>query len=198
MSVEDAINKLEGQVTGNTTGDTPVAVSVTPQATEAPDGDTWYDSLDDTSKTALSAYVGNETAKLKTTLDKEREERKALAKQIKELSSKPVDDTAWKAKIEEINTQLGEASLKASFYESAADMPQLPAKRYAAAYKIAKLDGLISDDGEVDWKALQEQHDYLFSAVSTFTATKPGSAGSGLGQKPQPTRGMNDLIRGGR
>jgi hypothetical protein len=198
MSVDDKVTQLENQVMGNTTqsqdnpsGNTPVTSQEAPQA--PPDPEEWYDSLDEPTRGVVDAY----NVKLQNALKEERQQRKELQKQLKELAARPVDDTQWKSKIEEISGQLTEANLKASFYESAAEQANLPAKRYAVAYKIAKIDGLISDDGEVDWKALQEQHDYLFSAPTQETQQrKPGNAGSGIGGKPQPKRGMNDLIRG--
>jgi hypothetical protein len=195
--MSDPIQKLEDAVMGTQQqqDNPPQNAATTPQeAPQSTDPEEWYDGLDEPTRGVVDAY----SVKLQNALKEERKTIKDLKKQITELAGKATDDSSWKTKIEEINRQLSEASLKASFYESAADVPNLPAKRYAAAYKIAKLDSLIDDDGSVDWKALQEQHDYLFAApVQEQQQRKPGSAGAGLGSKPQPSKGMNDLIRGG-
>jgi hypothetical protein len=192
--MSDPVDKLTAQVMGE-----PQEPVTEPNTTTDPVGtaEEWYDNLDDAARTSANAYVTSETAKLKSALDEERKQRRAYEKQVKELAGKVTGDDATKTKLEELGNQLSEANLKAAFYEGAVDVPNLPAKRYAAAYKIAKIDSLIDDDGSVDWKALQEQHDYLFAApAQEQQQRKPGSAGAGLGSKPQPSKGMNDLIRG--
>lgn len=193
---QQATDMLRGAI-AETQQSAPQATQEARSATEPNDADAWADSLDDAGKTALNAYVALETTRLKTALDTERAQRKELAKQLKELSVKPADDTAWKAKIEAISGQLSEANLKASFYESAAGQDDLAAKRYGAAYKIAKIDGLIDEDGAVDWAALKEQHDYLFSTPVVATPAK-GHAGNGVGGRAQKPQNINDVLRGAR
>ena len=193
---QQASDMLRGAI-AETQQTAPQGTQEAPSATEPNDADTWADSLDDAGKTALSAYVSLETTRLKTALDTERAQRKELARQLKELSGKPADDTAWKAKIEAISGQLSEANLKASFYEGAASQDDLAAKRYNAAYKIAKIDGLINDDGDVDWAALREQHDYLFATPVAPTSAR-GNAGSGVGGRAQKPQNINDVLRGAR
>lgn len=203
--VEQGVQKLENAVMGENTPQQQTetsgnAATTSQEAPQAPQSaDEWYDSLDETTRGVVDAYASGSAAKLKTALDQERQQRKAFEKQVKELSGKVGSDDKIKGEIDNLHSQLTESNLKASFYEAAAEQAGLPAKRYAAAYKIARLDGLIDDEGTVDWKALQEQHDYLFVSAPQEPTRKPGSAGSGVnGKPPQPSRSMNDLIRRSR
>lgn len=150
----------------------------------------WYSSLDDATRPHVDAYAG----KLKTALDNERKQRKEYEKTIKELSAKAGKDNAISAELEDFKNKFTEANRKADFLTAATKVENLPTHRYEAAYKIAKLDGLIDEDtNAVDWDAMRQAHDYLFVEVSKKIA---GNAGNGAGTKAQPKRDMNALIRG--
>lgn len=192
--MSDAVEALKAAVEGDnpqTDTNTNENAAETPQNdTQAPPTpDEWYSSLDDATKPLVDAYAAN----LKSALKSERDTRKALEKQVKELSQKAGKDNELSAKLEELSNSLAEASRQTAFYEAANSRDDLPRNRVAAAYKIAKLDNLIDDEHNVDWDAMKTNHDYLFVEVTKKVA---GNAGNGAGAKPQPKKDMNALIRG--
>jgi hypothetical protein len=199
----DAVQSLENQVLGtsqDTLDNDTQGAQEAPQATTVFDPTAWYDELEEGARGLADKYVESHVVKLKSALDEERKQRRAYEKQVKELAGKVTGDSDLKSKLDELGSQLSEANQRALFYEAAVDRGDLPAKRYAAAYKIAKLDGLIDEDGAVDWTALAEQHDYLFTSAQQQQTQqrKPGNAGSGAGTQPQKKTSMNDMIRSGR
>lgn len=184
-------------------------VQANQNATEAPqeghsgaDPDEWYDGLDDATRAAVDAYSGGQVTKLQGALEAERKARRDFEKQVKELSKNAGVQGEAKQQLEALNTQLSEANTKAAFYEAAGDIADLPPKRYAAAYKMAKLDGLIDGDGTVDWDKLRTEYDYLFVPQQPKEEVKrrPGNAGNGVGTQPSVSHNanqqMNNLIRG--
>lgn len=191
--MSEAIENLKAQVeASNPQADTDTSQNATDTSQEArtapPTPDEWYSSLDETTKPLVDAYAG----KLKTALDNERKQRKEYEKTIKELSAKAGKDNALSAELEQLRDKVTETSRQNAFYEAANSRDDLPRNRVAAAYKIAKLDNLIDDDGTVDWDTMKAAHDYLFVEVSKKVA---GNAGNGAGTKPQPKVDMNGLMR---
>lgn len=201
---DTAVQSLEDRIFGThseeTTDNPPQGTQEAATATQVFDPTAWYDELEEGARGLADKYVETHVVKLKSALDEERKQRRAYEKQVKELSGKAADGSDLKSKLDELGSQLSEANRKAAFYEAAVGVAELPANRYAAAYKIAKLDDLINDDGDVDWDALKSQHDYLFTSAQQQQAQqkKPGSAGSGVTQQPQRQKTMNDLIRSGQ
>jgi protein-arginine kinase activator protein McsA len=191
--MSDAVENLKAAVEADNTDTSDNATetaSETPQATQTPDE--WYSSLDDDTKALAESYAQAQAEKLSSALKEERANRKALEKQVRELSQKAGKDNELSTQLQELSSNLTEANRKAAFYEAAGERDDLPRHRVAAAYKIAKLDNLIDDDNNVDWDAMKASHDYLFVEVSKKVA---GNAGNGTGTKPQPKVSMNDMMR---
>ena len=157
------------------------------------DPDAWYDSLSDDLKPAAEKYREFHTSKVKTALEAERTERKKIAKELKELASKPVDATAWEAKIAELNSKASEAETKARFVEEATANGVAPG-RILKAYAAARYDKLIDEAGAIDWDTLKSEHDYFFAAPAEKVAAK-ANGGNGVDKKPAPKTTMNQLIR---
>lgn len=186
----DPVDALRAQIAGTQPDDAPESADVeTHDDTQPADPDAWYRGLDATTRTAVDAY----TTKLKTALANERKQSKEREKQLRELLAKP-DESTWKERIETLTGELTEANARASFMEAASEQADLPPKRYVTAYKIAKMDGLIGDDGAVDWDAMRKTHDYLFATVPTPN----GNAGTGVRTTAKRSENMNDILRSAR
>ena len=123
---------------------------------------------------------------LKTALASEREERKTLAKQLRDATAKAEQGSATAKALEEISGQLANTERRAAFFESALTANCVNPK---AAYLVASAEGMFRKDGSPDWPALQAAIPELFR--------KPGqaNAGAGTGQPPPARVGMNEFIR---
>lgn len=158
------------------------------------DPDAWYDALPDELKNNAEKFREFHTGKVKSALEAERAERKKIAKELKELASKPVDASQWEAKIAELNSKATEAETKARFVEEATANGVAPG-RILKAYAAARYDKLIDEAGAIDWDTLKSEHDYFFAAPAADKPAPKGGGGYGVDKKPAPKATMNQLIR---
>ncbi len=123
---------------------------------------------------------------LKTALASEREERKTLAKQLRDATAKAEQGSATAKALEEISTQLANTERRAAFFESALTANCINPK---AAFLVASAEQLFRKDGSPDWPALQATIPELFR--------RPGqaNAGAGTGTPPPAKADMNMFIR---
>lgn len=151
---------------------------------ETPTWDTWYEQQDETSRALLEQH----TAGLKSALDDERSNRKALAKQIADLTKQAEEGSTLKAELQKLTQAQEAASRKAAFYESApGDVGNL-----RLAWLAAEDAGLVDREGVANWTALRKQAPELFR---TPLAPK-GNGGEGNGQSgPSAAPTINDAIR---
>lgn len=154
------------------------------QAKEPLNFDKWYGSLDDATRDLFNDRVDG----LRSALTSERNERKKLAAQIKELSGKADKGSELAQQLEQLTGNMGKLDQKAQFYEDAhnADVANL-----RLAWLAAQDLDLIGKDGKVDFNKLREAAPELFRKK----VTPPANAGQGAGQAgtTQPT--MNSFIR---
>ena len=124
---------------------------------------------------------------LRSALETERTERKALAKQIKDLGKQAEEGSELRQQLTNLTTALESVQRRTAFYESApGDVANLK-----LAFLAASDAGMVDDDG-VDWQAMRQRFPELFKR----TVIPAGNAGSGAGQNgAQPQRTMNDFIR---
>lgn len=125
---------------------------------------------------------------LKTALASEREERKTLAKQLRDATAKAEQGSATAKMLEEISGKLEATERRAAFFESAS-AASVGCINPKAAYLVASAEGLFRKDGTPDWLALQATIPELFR--------RPGqaNAGAGTGAPPPAQASMNDFIR---
>lgn len=146
--------------------------------------DKWYGGLDDATKDLFDDHVDG----LKSALTSERNERKKLAAQIKELSGKADKGSELATQLEKLTGDMGKLDQKAQFYEDAhnADVANL-----RLAWLAAQDLDLIGKDGKVDFNKLREAAPELFRKK----VTPPANAAQGATQAgaAQPT--MNSFIR---
>lgn len=154
------------------------------------DVDEWYGGLDADTQAALDRYIEANSGGLVRALEREKEQRTALEQQAKELTQSAEREQQYAT----LSSELASKQQYLAFMAAAAKVDDLPGKNLATAFKLAHLDGLITDEG-VNWDGMRQNHSYLFVQQDKKVA---GNAGNGVGQKPQPKKDMNDLIRYGR
>ena len=138
--------------------------------------ETFEDFLATTDDTIKELYK-NHTSGLSSALEKERSNRKDLEKQMKDLLLKAEKgsvlekELAEKVKLlEEADKKYTEAERRAKFVEEASREKCTNAK---AAYALAVIENLFSEDGSVKWKDLKNLAPELFK----FSGTDAGSVG---------------------
>ncbi len=141
--------------------------------------DAWLGSQPEDVRGLIDSHVSG----LKNALGDERNQRKDLARKLKETSASMEAGSAARASLETMTAKLDEATQRADFFAAAAvagvKNPQL-------AYLAAKTDNLLDD-----LAGLKTAYPEL------FTSNRPpaGNAGSGAGQDGAPSKSMNNFIR---
>jgi hypothetical protein len=146
--------------------------------------DDWHKSLDDKAKAHLESHVNG----LKTALDSERNSKKDLEKQLRELSAKAEKGSEFEKQLNEISEKLNTTSKRADFMEAA---HAAGVKNLKLAWTVAVSDDLFKRDGSPDFDAIKKDYPELFASTTTTNA----GAGNGAGQKGAGTASMNDMIR---
>lgn len=148
--------------------------------------ETVYKALPETQRGAIDAHIGG----LKTALADERNGRKALEKQLRDLSKQAEDGSALKAQIDKLAEEQAGTTARASFFEAAHDAQ---VKNLRLAWLAAQEYGLIdARTGEADFGKLRQMAPELFAVKPAPTA----NAGNGAKQAGVADgRNMNDWIR---
>lgn len=153
---------------------------------ETPNFDTWLGSQDETVRGLLDGH----TQGLKSALESERDQRKTLAKQIKDMTGK-LDASSDAAKqLSEISGKLEQTERRAAFFEDAAK-PEIGCSNPRAAFLVASAEGLFHKSGEPNWQAIKAEAPELFAGRKTAA----GNAGTGTNSPPAAVGGMNEFIR---
>lgn len=135
----------------------------------------------------VKGLVASHTGKLQNALQDERLQRKAMAKQVEELSKAAESGSQLKAQLDKISADMTQVSQKAAFYESApADCTNV-----RLAFLAASDAGLLGSDGKVDWGKLKAGAPELFRKV--VPAGNPGSGASTAA--PGEGKSMNTFLR---
>ena len=124
--------------------------------------DAWHGSLNDEQRKLIETRFSDDTKTLKGALDKERDEAKQLAKQIKGLQDKAEKGSELEKALTDLQTQLAAATQEKDFI---LDAPAKGVSNVKAAYKLAAADGLIDPKGAIDWDALKSAYPELFAAA---------------------------------
>lgn len=150
------------------------------------DFDAW---LGEQPEQVRKGYEGH-TAKLQSALASEREQRKEVARQLKELTGKAEKGSEAEKTLGEMSSKLELAEQRAAFFEES-NKPEIGCTNPKAAFLVAKAEGLFTKRGDPDWPAIKAAAPELFASRKA----PPGHAGSGNGSQPPPTGGMNAYIR---
>lgn len=133
-------------------------------------------------------YEGK-TQGLHSALERERQERKEMSRQLKELLPKAEKGSEAEKALGEMSSRLEQANQRAAFLEDAL-RPEIGCSNPKAAFLVASADGLFKRSGEPDWGAIKAAAPELFGRK-----TPPGNAGSGNGSPPASKADMNSWIR---
>jgi hypothetical protein len=134
--------------------------------------DTWHGSLNDEQRKLIEARFNEDTKALKGALDKERDESKTLAKQIKDLQGKAEKGSELEKALTDLQAQLAAATQEKDFILNA---PAKGVSNIKAAYKLAVADGLIDAKGEIDWDGLKGAYPELFVQPKPATPPPPNT-----------------------
>jgi hypothetical protein len=151
---------------------------------------TWEDWLGEQGEDVRTLY--NQHAQgLSTALKSERDARKGLEKELRDMAGKSAAGSEAQAQLTQMADSLGEADRKTGFYEAA---HSAGVSNLKLAYLVAVQDDLFTRSGVPDFDALRRGYPELFGATAARPTTPPGHAGSGTTSQP-PARSMNDFIR---
>lgn len=148
----------------------------------------------------VQKLANDHVAKLKNALDDERSQRKALAKQIAELSKSAANGSEIAKQLEAVQSQLSQQTLRAEFFEAVSN-----SKINTASAKLALLaaqaDGLFEEftdrrSGKIKYSELLEElanrYPDLASKPQATAAKSNGGAGVTNGV---PKLTINDILR---
>lgn len=135
----------------------------------------------------VQALAGKHTQGLKSALDAERQQRKDLAKQLKELERTAEQGSEAARTLGEMSAKLEAAERVAAFYRDALQ-PEIGCANPRAAFLVAQADGLFTRSGEPDWKAIRAAAPELFRQRATAN-------GGVSNTQPPKASGMNEFIR---
>lgn len=163
--------------------------SGTPPDNETPEVvkfDDWYNTLTEPYQEALDEHI----AGLRSALTNEREGRKALERQVRELSKKADAGSEVQKQLDSIAGNLAQETQRSTFYETA---HSAGVKNLRLAWLAAQDAKLINNDGSVDMAKLKETAPELFA--SSKPAVPSANGGTGSGNPPAQQRSMNDVLR---
>ncbi len=155
-----------------TTGETPINF------------ESWIETQPDEVKALLDGHIKG----LKTALDSEREARRSFEKQVRELAAKAEQGSEAQKQLIAMADQVQALTRQQTFYDEA---HARGVNNLKLAYLAAQNDGLMDEQGRVDWERLKKSYPQLFGATG---GPPQGNAGSGM-QKPSGLTSMNTIIR---
>jgi hypothetical protein len=155
------------------------------QSSTPPDYETWITDQPEEIKSMLS---GRETG-LKSALQKERDDRKKLEKDLREMAGKADKDSDAQRKLTEMADQMAESDRRAGFYEAA---HSAGISNLKLAFTVAVQDEMFDRKGNVNFEEMKKSYPELFGGA----AKKPtGNAGEGTNDNKPAGKSMNDFIR---
>lgn len=146
--------------------------------------ESWLEKQDAAVKSLYESHI----AKLTNTVKATREERDALAKQIKDLLPKAEKGSELERSLTDLSSKLEQAERRAVFAEEAVK-PEIGCSNPKAAYLLAQADNLFDRRGNPDWAAIRAAAPELFAKK---TAKVHG--GEGTGDAAPQGVDMNQLL----
>lgn len=153
-------------------------------------GLTWDSFLATLPKEAQDLYTAH-TSGLKNALDAERNEKKTLGQQLRDLQAKAENGSDLQKQLSDLSGKLTAAEKKAGFAEQAVK-PEIGCTNPKLAFMVATDGDLFKRDGSPDWDAIKSAAPELFAKAKT----PDGNAGNGTGNNQKPSgNSMDDAIR---
>jgi small-conductance mechanosensitive channel len=146
--------------------------------------ETWLEKQDE----AVKKLYESHTVKLTNTVKATREERDALARQLKDVLPKVEKGSEAEKSLTDTLSKLEQAERRAAFAEEASK-PEIGCSNPKAAYLLAQADNLFDRKGNPDWAAIKAAAPELFAKK---TAKVHG--GEGTGETAPTGVDMNQII----
>lgn len=147
--------------------------------------ESWLEKQSADVKVLLEGHVRG----LKSALDSEREGRKKLEREIRDLAGKAEKGSQAEAQLTQVADKIAEGDRKAEFYEAAHAAGVTNLK---LAYLAAVQEDMFDKHGRVNFEAMRQTYPELFGGAKKPPA---GTAGNGTRNAPDGHQGMNDFIR---
>lgn len=136
----------------------------------------------------VKALLDSHTNGLKSALETERETRKGLEKQMRDLATKAEKGSDAEKQLTALADQMATADRRASFYEEAHTAGVTNLK---LAFMVATTDELFDKKGAVNFVDLKKTYPELFGAKKAPS----GNAAEGTETEPTSASTMDDFIR---
>lgn len=146
--------------------------------------ETWLGKQDEKVKGLLDGH----TKGLKTALETERETRKSLEKQVRDLATKAQAGSDAQKQLTELADKIAEGDRRADFYDAA---HKAGVTNLKLAYTVAVTDDLFDKKGNVDFGKLKTAYPELFGVKKA----PAGNAGDGTDGSTNTAIDMNARIR---
>ena len=147
--------------------------------------DRWIGEQDEAVKTMLDGH----TSGLKSALESERENRKKLQKELRELAGKAKEGSEAQTQLTAMADRIEAADMKADFYEEA---HAAGVSNLKLAFLVAQEEELFDRRGNVNFEQMKKDYPELFGGRPKVTA---GNAGDGTGGTQPSGQDMNSFIR---
>jgi hypothetical protein len=170
---------------GNAGNDTNAATGSEGSANTTLTFETWHADLPVEQK----ALIESHTKSLKSALGSERESRKDLEKQLREMAKNAEKGSDAQAQLTKLADDLQASDRKADFFELAHGAG---VKNLKLAYTVAVSEDMFDKHGRVDFDEMKKSYPELFGSGSNFTQ---GNAGSGTNSNTAGKETMDDFIR---
>ena len=149
----------------------------------------WLGTLpEEQQKTAKKLHSEHEKG-LKTALESERESRKDVEGQLRDLAKKAEKGSELQEELNKMADTQASVEQQRDFYEEAHGKGVTNLK---LAYTVAVQDELIDKKGRVNWEAFKENYPELFRKDKVLET----DAGDGSQNNGAPAKDMNTWIRG--
>ena len=155
------------------------------EAARPADWETWFGAQDETVKELYKQHSEN----LLNTVKATRQERDALAKQIKELAKSQTEGSDARKALDAMGEKLEATERRAAFLEDAT-RPEVQCRNPRAAWLLADAGGHFDKHGRPIWDAIKAEAPELFGVT-----VAQANAGAGTGKPPSPAQNMNAFIR---
>lgn len=153
--------------------------------------DMWLESQPEELKTKVTELYETNVSGLKTALKSERDEKKELSAQLKELLPKAEKGSELEKQLTEMASKAESAERRAFFAEEAIK-PEIGCRNIRAAFALATAEDLFDKRGNPNWGEIKTQAPELFGA-----GTANANAGANTNKDPKPKQNdMNAFIRG--
>lgn len=146
--------------------------------------ESWIEKQDATVKGLLDGH----TKGLKNALDSERESRKGLEKQVRELAGKAEKGSEAEKQLTALADKVAESDRRVSFFD---DAHKAGVTNLKLAYTVAVNDELFDKKGNVSFDTMKKAYPELFGTKKA----PAGNAGDGTDGQTNVAADMNSRIR---